>query len=176
MADPHRRDRYGETWDLRKISLAEADLFDLRDHLTLSGGWAWHFLSPEGHVELKHAHDHKDMDAFVAPALVAELSVRLAGLGYQRVGTRFDKRPAPYPFRRLERSTALGRLTLDLFTGEVPRREVRGYQVVDPRYLLGLYETVHMSKTCFAVSAARNLLARGIDPQGRAELVSIPRT
>ena len=176
MADPHRPDRYGETWDAEYVAACEAELDALRDLVVLSGGWAWHFLSAPGHAELKHAHDHKDVDLFVAPALAGQLAAVLADRGYVRVPTRFDKRPAPYPFRRLEKQVGTHRVVLDLFTGGVPSRQVRGgFRVVEPQYLVGLYRTVHGSNTCFAVRAASQLLARGIDPEGRAELIEIPR-
>ncbi len=51
--------------------------FPRRDHgparlRRLSGGWAWHFMTPAPHVELKQARDHKDVDVFVAPANVSD--------------------------------------------------------------------------------------------------------
>lgn len=176
MADPHRKDRYGEMWDSAHVAACEADLREVRDFVIVSGGWAWHFLSPAGHAELKHAHDHKDVDVFADPARAGELAAQLASMGYHRVVTRFDKRPAPYPFRRLERRVGDHVVVIDLFTGSVPNRTVRGgFRVVEPGYLISLYKTVHGSDTCFAVRAAARLLERGIDPEGRPELAEVPR-
>ena len=75
----------------------------LRDLVVVSGGWAWHLMSPAGHVELKHAHDMKDVDLFVAGRDVAALYGRLAELGHVRVSTRYDKRlDTPYEFHRYD--------------------------------------------------------------------------
>lgn len=181
MADPHRPDRYGELWNQSHIDCCEVELRAIRDLVTVSGGWAWHFMSAPGHAELKHAHDHKDLDLFAAPGDVAELSARLQAQGYVRSVTRFDKKPAPYPFRRMVRDVDLGpqgvhTVILDLFTGEVPSRILpSGWRVVDPAHLLTLYKTVHGTDTCFAVKAAARLLRTGIDPVGHPDLASPPR-
>lgn len=54
MGAPHNPKRYGETWDPREIRVMQGELEAVRDLIVLSGGWAWHFLSPP-HEELKHA-------------------------------------------------------------------------------------------------------------------------
>lgn len=175
MAAPHNPERYGEVWDPAHVAACEADLERIRDLVVVSGGWAWHFMSPPNHLERKHAHDHKDVDLFVPPAHVAELSDRLRGMGYARVQTRFDRRPAPYPFRRLARPVGKKAITIDLFTGEPPHRTLEGgWRVVDPAHLITLYKTVHGSDTCFAVKAAARLLQSGVDPVGHPDLVAIP--
>ena len=61
MANDHNTARYGETWSQTKIETYLREIEPLREKVIVSGGWAWHFLSEEGHVELKHAHDHKNM-------------------------------------------------------------------------------------------------------------------
>ncbi|MDD9938778.1 MAG: hypothetical protein OXT09_34630 [Myxococcales bacterium] len=67
------------------------------------------------------------------------------------------------------------RLTIDFFVrADVPTRELAGYRVVEPSYLLGLYSDIHSSDKCFAVHAAVRLLAAGIDPVGCPELVRMP--
>jgi len=67
------------------------------------------------------------------------------------------------------------RVTVDFFVrSDVPFREIDGWRVVEPRFLLSLYSNIHSSDKCFAVQAARKLIEKGIDPVGRSELVEIP--
>jgi hypothetical protein len=65
MSAPHNPQRYGETWSLPLIASYLEVLHAIRELVTVSGGWAWHFISPE-HIEYKHLHDHKDVDVFVS--------------------------------------------------------------------------------------------------------------
>jgi hypothetical protein len=190
MADPHNKKRYGETWDSEEINEylyeLECPKFTepLRAYIILSGGWAWHFMSPIGHVELKHAHDHKDVDIFVEPQHVSKVIELLGQQGFYRTATRFDGRPNNADFRRYEKITNNGKkLIIDFFVGkDIQVRQVRGrgilalftWKVVDPKQLLTFYKTIHSSDNCFAVKAADALLKKGIDPVGRPELVAIP--
>lgn len=48
------------------------------------------FYAPENHVELKHAHDHKDVDIFVFPENVSLVINLLTQQGFKKVSTRFD--------------------------------------------------------------------------------------
>jgi len=180
MSAPHNRNRYGEVWPQQRINSALVELQFIRPWVTLSGGWAWHFMSPVAHVELKHAHDHKDIDLFVAPEHVALTVSNLKQRGFQRVWTKYDRLPSNEDFRRYEKTFLLEhkpvRITVDFFVRSyVPYRVIDNWQVVDPRYLLGLYNNIHSSDKCFAVQAAVKLLAKGIDPVGREELVAIPQ-
>lgn len=179
MGAPHNPARYGEKWPQDRIDATLYELEPLRTHLTLSGGWAWHFMSPEGHPEYKHAHDHKDVDFFVHPSDVAQMRENLSAHAFYRVSTRYDG--PDKSFQRFEKAAisspdrARFKITLDMFVRNVPFRVVRGqWRVVEPEYLLGLYESVHSSSECFAVLAARNLLAQGRDPVGSSKLVEIP--
>lgn len=181
MGDPHRKDRYGETWPQHRVDALRSDLTRLRDLVIVSGGWAWCLMSPPGHIEYKHAHDMKDVDLFVEGRDVTALYGRLAELGHVRVSTRYDKRlDTPYEFHRYERVAEPDghepfRVTIDLFVGEPPVRELEGgWRVVCPRHLITLYKTVHGSDKCFAVQAATRLLVQGIDPVGRPELCEPP--
>ncbi|MDH5674317.1 MAG: hypothetical protein OEZ06_19485 [Myxococcales bacterium] len=179
MGDRHNPQRYGETWPQARVDLCLDELEALRDHVVVSGGRAWHFMSPPGHLELKHAHDHKDIDLFVAPEDVATVVGVLKARGFAKVWTRYDKLPSDEDFRRYEKTVtaaeAAVRITIDFFVrAKVPARELHGYRVVEPSYLLGLYSNIHSSDKCFAVQAAVKLLATGIDPVGRPELVAIP--
>jgi len=58
-------------WPQSRIATCLEELEIIKHFIILSGGWAWHFMSPVGHVEYKHAHDHKDIDLFVSPENVA---------------------------------------------------------------------------------------------------------
>ncbi|MDD9940398.1 MAG: hypothetical protein OXU20_04950 [Myxococcales bacterium] len=179
MGDRHNTQRYGETWPQKRIDLCLRELEVVREWVIVSGGWAWHFMSPPGHVELKHAHDHKDIDLFVAPRDVAAVVTMLKGRGFAKVWTKYDKLPSNEDFRRYEKTVAVGgaglRITIDFFVrADVPCRVLGDYRVVEPSYLLGLYSNIHSSDKCFAVQAAVRLLAAGIDPVGRRELIAIP--
>lgn len=139
-----------------------------------SGGWAWHFMSPKGHTELKHAHDHKDFDVFVASTDVVEVIEILTSNGFEKVWTKYG--PGKDDFRRYEKVVNSKRVTIDMFVRDgVPQRTNEdGWMFVEPNYLLTLYSNIHSSNNCFAVVAAKQLLDKGIDPQGRPELVKIP--
>jgi hypothetical protein len=179
VSDPHNPERYGETWPQYKIDAYLEEMEDLRPFVVLSGGWAWHFMSPPGHVELKHAHDHKDLDIHVPPRKVGLVVGMLKHAGFEKVRTRYDKLPSEEDFRRYEKVIDDGehdpfRLTVDFFVKDVPEREIEGWRIVEPATLLTFYSTIHSSGSCFAVQAASKLLERGIDPLGREELVEIP--
>jgi hypothetical protein len=180
MGAPHNRARYGEVWPQHRIDACLIELEHIKQWVTLSGGWAWHFMSPKGHTELKHAHDHKDIDVFVAPADVAAVVATLQDRGFNKSWTRYDRLPSAEQFRRYEKTVEPPdckpiRITIDFFVrADVPQREIDGWRVVEPNFLLSLYSNIHSSDKCFAVQAAIKLLERGIDPAGRPELVQIP--
>ena len=133
-------------------------------------------MSPEGHPEYKHAHDHKDVDFFVHPNDVGQFYEMISPTGFHPASTRHDR--PDHSFRRFEKAADASpsfKITFDMFVRAVPFRVVRGlWRVVEPEFLLALYDTVHSSSECFAVLAARNLIAQGIDPVGSAKLVEIP--
>lgn len=89
MGDPHNPDRYGERWNPLRWAVLAAEIDAVREYGALSGGWAWHFMSPP-HEEEKHLHDHRDIDMHVFPDRFAELVVVLKDRGYGRQTTRFD--------------------------------------------------------------------------------------
>lgn len=181
MADPHNPRRYGETWPQGRIDASLVELQEIRPLIVLSGGWAWHFLSPKDHTELKHAHDHKDIDIFVEPENVAAVVSILKSRKFRKVATKYDRFPSEEDFRRYEKTVETEpnkttRVTIDFFVRRgVPNREIDGWRVVEPEYLLTLYSNIHSSDKCFAVQAAHRLLEKGIDPEGRPELVEIPQ-
>ncbi len=179
MGAPHNKKRYGELWPDYRIKPALIELNFLREFVVISGGWAWHFLSPEGHQEFKHAHDHKDIDLFIAPQNIAEVMCILQERGFKKVWTRYDHLPSDEQFRRYEKTEEhagkLFRITIDFFVHKgVPQRTVKGWTIVDPTFLLGLYSNIHSSDKCWAVQAALHLLKHDIDPLDREELVTMP--
>jgi len=173
MGEPHNTKRYGETWDSTEMAAMQEEIKAVQDLVVVSGGWAWHFLSPP-HPELKHAHDHKDADLFVAPEDVAALMARLIERGYEKTWTRFDAQSQD--FHRYVKTVQNGeerplKIIFDLFTQAVPSVMTdAGVRVVEPPFLLSLYGVKHGSGACFSVQIAKALLARGIDPRGRAEM------
>jgi hypothetical protein len=182
MGNPHNPKRYGELWPQYKVEAALEELRQVKHQVIVSGGWAWHFLSRKGHKELKHAHDHKDIDIFVPPRTVGSVTETLLRRGFERVWTRYDSKEKGREFRRYEKVTSVPgekpfKITIDFFVQEVSARQTpEGWLVVEPSTLLGFYtEGHHGSSECFAVQAARKLLHQGIDPMGRWELTHIPQ-
>jgi len=177
MGDPHRPDRYGEVWPQGRIDAYMKVLGLIRDHVVISGGWAWHFMSPPDHKEYKHAHDHKDVDIFVHPNDIGVVTAHLLIDGFKRVPCRWTGNEFWRYERHVYREGTRHKLTIDFFVDAegVPTRKLEsGWTVVEPEYLLSLYSVKHESRECFAVIAARKLLAAGIDPVGRPELMEAP--
>ena len=104
MGALHNKKRYGEIWPQERISLSLLELQFLKEFIVLSGGWAWHFLSPKEHIEYKHAHDHKDIDVFVCPKYVAEVMSVLQQRDFKKVWTRYDHLQSEENFRRYEKT------------------------------------------------------------------------
>lgn len=180
MGDPHNPARYGETWPQYKIDAYLPELQAMKSSVVLSGGWAWHFMSPAGHIEYKHAHDHKDVDIMVPPRTVASTMEILRERRFKKVGTRFDRLPSDEDFRRYEKVVTVPgeapfRITLDFFVRDVPVLQCPGgWLVVEPKTLLTFYSNIHSSDNCWAVQAAHRLLSAGNSPLGRGELVRRP--
>ena len=190
MADEHNPDRYGETWDATRIAAYLKVANILKPFVVFSGGWAWHFLSRQGHVEYKHAHDHKDLDLMVPKGCVGTVVGMLKGLGFEKVKTKYDRLPSAEEFltcegrgnvrppnpmgaRQPECCTACKgsgvvapfRLTIDFFVKDVDTLQTPGdYIVVRPDVLVSYYSTIHSSSSCWAVVAAKKLLDAGATP------------
>lgn len=180
MSNSHNKNRYGEIWAQSRIDTSLEELEAIKPFIIVSGGWAWHFMSPVGHVEYKHAHDHKDIDLFVRPEEVATVVSILKSRGFEKVWTKYDKLPSQEDFRRYEKrvyyddKTSI-KVTIDFFvSSEIPYRKIDDWKIVEPGFLLGLYNSIHSSNTCFAVQAATRLLEQGIDPVACPKLVEIP--
>jgi hypothetical protein len=171
MSDPHNPARYGEVWPQHRVDACLQVTRALKHHVVFSGGWAWHFMSPEGHVEYKHAHDHKDIDIMVPPRTVVSAMITLQELGFEKVATKYDHIPSEEDFRRYEKVVDDGtnppfRITIDFFVKDVPILQCPGgWLVVRPDVLLGYYSSIHTSRSCWAVLAAQKLLKVGSTPE-----------
>ncbi|WP_233194605.1 hypothetical protein [Aquimarina sp. I32.4] len=100
--------------------------------------------------------------------------------GFKKVWTRYDRLPSKENFRRYEKiittkENVTFRITIDFFVREVPYKIVKGWNVVEPSFLLGLYSNIHSSDKCWAVQSAIKLLNKNIDPLDREELVAVPK-
>lgn len=176
MADPHNKARYGELWPQEKIDCCLNELKAIKSLVIFSGGWAWHFMSPIGHAELKHAHDHKDIDIFVPTGNVGIVINILMANGFKKANTVYDGLKNNADFRRYEKNIDKIRIIIDFFVRkDIEFIEVDGWKIVEPKQLLSFYKTIHSSDNCFAVKAAANLVNQGINPVGRKELVEIPK-
>ncbi|RKH54862.1 hypothetical protein [Corallococcus llansteffanensis] len=172
MGDPRNPQRANEPWNAARLRLAEAELRILAPLVTLSGGWAWHFMAPP-HEELKIDHDHKDVDLFVTPERFADLVQLLGVRGFARIWTRFDATSTN--FYRYAKYLEGAKVILDVFVRHVPSVQVEDVRVVEPATLLTFYGDIHSTDDCVSVLAARKLLAQGISPIGRRELITRPR-
>lgn len=174
MAAPHNASRLGENWNPVRLIVMLEEIEAVREYVTLSGGWAWHFMTPPGHAELKHAHDHKDADLFVEPENFGTLVALLKSRGFERTWTRFDDAPGSEVFYRytkmVERGGETVKVMLDVFAETIPFVESQGYRVVEPSHLLSLYGKKHSSDLCFSVQIARRLVAQGVSPVGHPEM------
>jgi hypothetical protein len=164
--------RGDDMWKQEKL-LAQIDTVkSLGPKVVISGGLAWHIMSLP-HVEDKHIHDHSDVDLFAIPEHSGEVIAKLKELGFHRYWTKYST-PNFFRYgRTIEWDGKRVKVLIDLFIDKVPSRKVHGFHVVEPAYLLTLYETTHSSKNCVAVKSAARLLRNGIDPVGRKELTVI---
>jgi hypothetical protein len=200
MGDPHNPARKGETWNSVRWAVLANEIEAVKEFGALSGGWAWHYMSPP-HKEEKHLHDHRDIDLHVFPERFAELVVVLKDRGYHKQTTRFDDPSGEFiryekyiegvcPACKEEgvmelhdvlecvrcgygpdRVPAPVKVIFDLFVHAVPTIEVNGYTVVEPHEMLTYYGVKHSSEQCVAVQAARKIQKDGGDIVGNKLLV-----
>ncbi|WP_239014712.1 hypothetical protein [Archangium violaceum] len=86
------------------------------------------------------------------------------GPGVHRIWSRFDATSTH--FYRYAKYVQDAKVILDVFVRHVP---------VEPATLLTFYGDIHSTDGCVSVLAARQLLARGVSPIGRPELVTRAR-
>jgi hypothetical protein len=151
---------------LEQLSVVEA----LGDGVIVSGGLAWHLMSPP-HVENKKHHDHSDIDLFAIPDKSQETFSKLKSLGFNRYWTKYATKNFYRYGKTATRDNKRVKILIDLFINEIPFIKIGNYQVVEPKHLLPLYETTHSSKNCTAVLNATQLMKKGINPIGRIELI-----
>ncbi|MCK5018079.1 MAG: hypothetical protein KAS32_13565 [Candidatus Peribacteraceae bacterium] len=170
-------------WKDDKLKAQLAIVDKIKEYVVISGGLAWHIMSPD-HKENKFLHDHKDVDLFVVPEHFQMAMSILKSNGYNRYWTKYDgKTPNFMRYGKSEiRLTDIDKeiedqrhvkVLLDLFIEKCPFIEVNGFRLVEPKHLLSLYEHSHSSKFCVAVQEATILVARGINPIGREELLNL---
>lgn len=177
MGEKHKRSRFGETWSSDEIAALKRELAHLRRHCIVSGGWAWHLLTPN-HTEYKHLHDHRDLDLFVPPQKRGSFVSNIKQRGFERDKTRFDNAPTKYDFCRYKKikdgKGQSRKIIIDSFIGLPPAIPVGKFYVVEPVYMLGFYETVHGSDQCWAVKQAMACLDKGKHPAFQSELAQPP--
>ena len=166
------------TWDKEKLQAQLKTVEAVKHCVVVSGGLAWHLMSPP-HEETKTIHDHSDVDLFVLPEQVYTVLSILKSRGFIKYWTKYDR--LDKNFMRYGRMYAIPseditqpnyvKVLLDLFIERVPYRVVGDFNVITPEALLPMYETKHASKACTAVRAATILVAKGIDPLDRKELI-----
>jgi len=161
-------------WKQQKLEAQLREVSAIKDHVVISGGLAWHLMSPP-HEECKQVHDHSDVDLFVYPDKFNEVAQTIKSRGFHKYWTKFwTPNFYRYGYAAFERGKRV-KVLYDLFLREVPHIEVKGFKVAEPKFLLSLYGDIHMSSGSYAVRAAKILVARGISPVGRKELLEEPK-
>lgn len=165
----HNPARYGEEYNPQHFSNQLEELERIKNWIVLSGGWAWHFMSPP-HTEYKHLHDHRDIDIFVKPENFLTVQLTLEANDWYRMKTKYDNNN----FIRYEKIKDERKMVIDMFKGEIPNIVANGWNVAEPNHLLSLYYTVHQSDQCIAVQKSRELIKKGISPIYNDELIKLP--
>lgn len=162
-----------EVWNPKKIELQLQELHAISEYVVISGGLAWHLMSPP-HTEIKTVHDHKDVDVFTLPGRFGVVASILKSRGFDRSWTKYDGVSKDF-YRYTLTGEPGDKVMFDVFVHDIPYIEVEHplgkFLVVEPSHLLSLYEHTHTSKDCVAVKAAKLLVAAGISPVGRKELI-----
>jgi hypothetical protein len=174
MGDPHNPLRAGEKWNSDWLKHQYDEILHVAHFGVLSGGWAWHFMSPP-HKEIKTLHDHKDIDLFAFPTTFSTLVDILYNRGFQKAKTLHDD-PAK-SFYRYTKYLNKRKIVFDIFVEAVPyfSKYVDIYNkinIIKPECLLTYYGKSHSSSQCIAVMAAKKLIEKGIDPIDHMELIT----
>ena len=167
MADPHNPKRYGEKWSQDRLLPYYRFLDLIKKYVILSGGWAWHFMSPI-HEEYKHLHDHKDLDIFVKKTDFVKMLNIFQKNGFKKGITLHDSNL----FYRYEKDDMV--IDMFLYNTMIPSIVVYGFSVVEPKQLITYYSSIHSSKNCIAVTNARKLLQENKNPINHPDLIKLP--
>ena len=127
-------------------------------------------------------HDHKDVDVLIPVARAQEFAAFLKSDGYTKIWTKYDGRAnkqANYKdFYRVEKHVPCAldnvKVQMDVFLQDVPWVRVLScdLRVVEPKTLLSFYSVKQCTTDdCKAVIGARKLVAKGINPMDRRELI-----
>jgi len=172
MGDPRNPARVEEEWNPRRLEIIDLEIQTfLTPKCALSGGWAWHYMSPRPHRELKLLHDHKDVDLFIEPYAAPKVIWDLKDAGYRKISTIYDNPSGN--FVRFQKHEEDVKILIDLFIQDVLTTTVfNAIRILEPQTLLSFYSLKkHTTDDCIAVQAARKLVAKGINPIGRQELI-----
>lgn len=156
MKSKHNILRYGELYDQVHIKDQLEELEKIKNLIILSGGWAWHFISPE-HKEYKHLHDHKDIDIFVRPVDFLMVRTILEDNEFHRIKTKYDNNN----FIRYGKIKNNKKIIIDMFKYDkkIPYVTAReNFVVVEPKYLLTLYKTIHQTQNCISIQNCLELI------------------
>jgi hypothetical protein len=173
MGDPHNSLRAGEKWDPDWLRYQYNEILQVAHFGVLSGGWAWHFMSPT-HEEIKILHDHKDIDLFAFPTMFPALVDELRSRGFQKAKTQHDD-PSK-AFYRYTKYLDKRKIVFDIFVETVPyfTKHINTQDkvnIIKPECLLTYYGKSHSSSQCIAVQAAKKLIEKGINPIDHMELI-----
>ena len=135
-------------------------LHSIKFLVVFSGGLAWHFLSPPGHIESEQAHTHQVIRASAPPRTLASTMAELQRLGFRASNSGSPTKGYKRYFCNVSVNGCKGRLTLDLQVKEVPAVQCPGgWLVLRPDLLL-------QEGACGASEAAQALLTAGLPPEG----------
>lgn len=169
---------FSQRWNPLRLQVIEQELVAFQPYVVLSGGWAWHFLTPAGHTEYVEAHDHEDADVVVLPQQVAPLMVLLTARGYERtqslgVGSESDIDMNRYE-RVVRHHAEPVKVTLEMMVADVPHVEAGGFRVIEPSLLL-THAPPYGSRACLSARIARELVARGETVAGHPAMAEYGR-
>lgn len=169
---------FGQRWNPVRLRVIEQELVAFQPYVVLSGGWAWHFLTPPGHTEYVAAHDHEDADVVVLPQQVAPLMVLLTARGYERAQKGCVDPDSDIDLNRYTRvvnhHAEPVKVVLGIMVADVPHVEAGGFRVIEPSLLLA-DASRHGSRACLSARIARDLVARGEKVAGHPAMADYGR-
>lgn len=141
-----------ETWDPLLLAAYLNLLQELKAFVVIGGGWAWHFLSPKGHIEYKNLHDHQELDILAPPRTIETAHTALQRSGF--------KATTLGPLDRQYRNQESFLLVVNFRVQDAPVVQCPGgWLVLPPDQLLARY-----GRQGLAARAASEFLASGKKP------------